>query len=477
MASGSGAGLTPSAIACAAAALSLAALAAAYPSPWAAAQAPPAMELLHAGAAAKPPLLELHASPEPAVLEIVAGGVGEGAEVSVRVVRHSNWGGAAGEPPAEPALADHGGGEATLVVDRSSPGELVLEAAATGPAGGARALYVVRVLDALPPPGGQDRAAPSHIVGHVDPADPALPRMLAQAGRPLCAQAGASGMSGVPPIEGTGPDRWHRATFGQQVEQWVHLDGYRGPDRVHYYMQFPPRIAPAEEGHLKSPYTNKTETFASSWALPRAAAPGPYWGDREHAFGGGDVDLHYRVNGTEALVTVRVIGTSSFVPELLPLDGVVRILATGFHTDGVEFRTGQPRGAPLAPPGLPASINGTLVPTEPAQEPHYHGYGKYHKVYLNGTKLPHDREAHKREAVAADLADPATPAEPHHHNPPAVVARASVSEVALRNGILVEGITDGGGSGGMEVKKLHEVTLAAELPVGVGDVDLYERVG
>ena len=189
------------------------------------------------------------------------------------------------------------------------------------------------------------------------------------------------------------------------------------------------------------------------------------------------MDLHYRVNGTDALVTVRVIGTSSFVPELLPLDGVVRILATGFHTDGVEFRTGQPRGAPLAPPGSPASINGTLVPAEPAQEPHYHGYGKHHKVYLNGTKLPHDREVHKREAVAADLADPATPAEPHYHNPPAVVARASVSEVALRNGILVEGITDGGETGGMEVKRLHEVTLAAELPVGMGDVDLYERVG
>ena len=253
MASGSGAGLTPSAIACAAAALSLAALAAAYPSPWAAAQAPPAMELLHAGAAAKPPLLELHASPEPAVLEIVAGGVGEGAEVSVRVVRHSNWGGDAGEPPAEPALADHGGGEATLVVDRSSPGELVLEAAATGPAGGARALYVVRVLDALPPPGGQDRAAPSRIVGHVDPADPALPRMLAQAGRPLCAQAGASGMSGVPPIEGTGPGRWHRATFGQQVEQWVHLDGYRGPDRVHYYTQFPPPRSSGYSGLPEEP--------------------------------------------------------------------------------------------------------------------------------------------------------------------------------------------------------------------------------
>ena len=246
---------TAPAVACAALALAtaLAVAGAAHHGSWAVAQGQPAVELLHAGAAAKPPLLELHASPEPAALEIVAGGVGEGAEVSVRVVRHSNWGGDAGEPPAEPALADHGGGEATLVVDRSSPGELVLEAAATGPAGGARALYVVRVLDALPPPGGQDRAAPSRIVGHVDPADPALPRMLAQAGRPLCAQAGASGMSGVPPIEGTGPGRWHRATFGQQVEQWVHLDGYRGPDRVHYYTQFPPPRSSGYSGLPEEP--------------------------------------------------------------------------------------------------------------------------------------------------------------------------------------------------------------------------------
>lgn len=181
----------------------------------------PSIEVLHAGAAVDPPLVELHASPEPAGLELVAHGVGAGAEVSVRAVRHTHWGDGA-PPPAAPVVADHGGGEATVTLDRTVPGELVVEAAATGGTGEARALYVVRVLDALPPPGSPDRAAPSRVVGRVDPGDPALPRIRAQASMPLCADTPhvrddvgslvpwrlneswktSPSMSGVPPIEG-----------------------------------------------------------------------------------------------------------------------------------------------------------------------------------------------------------------------------------------------------------------------------------
>ncbi len=419
------------------AALALAATLVAHHGSWAGAQAPVEMEMLHAGAPVEPPLVELHVSPEPVALELVASGAGVGA-ISVSVVRSSSWG-AAGAPLPAPVLDDHGGGEVTLTMDRSSPGELVIEATAAGASGGARALYVVRVLDALPPPDGRDGAAPSRIVGHVDPADPALPRILEQAGRPLCAEADPQGMSGVPPIEGTGPDRSHRATFGQQVEQWVHLDAYRGPDRVHYYMKYPDYDAPAMEGYLKSPYTNEEEAFSSFRRLPRAAAPGPYWGDMQHALGGGEVELHYRINGTDALTTVRVNATSSFVPEILPLDGVVRVLATAFHTDGVKFRTSQPAGTPSVPPGLQASANGTLVP--------------------------------------AGLVPTGPALEPHHHGPTDVVATVRVSDVARQGGVLIEGITDGEGTEGMEVKRLHEVTLAVELPIGVGDAGLYERVG
>lgn len=67
----------------------------------------PYVEMLRAGSFVGAPLVELHASPEPAGLELVAGGVGGGAEVSVRVLRSSNWGGAPGAaPPPEPALDD-----------------------------------------------------------------------------------------------------------------------------------------------------------------------------------------------------------------------------------------------------------------------------------------------------------------------------------------------------------------------------------
>jgi len=417
------------ATACATLALAaaLAATGTAHHGSWAAAQGLPAIELLHAGATVVPPLVELHASPEPAVLELVARGVGKGAEVSVRSVRSSHWGDASGgAPPALHALADHGGGEATLTVDRSSPGELVLEATASGEA---RALYVIRVLDALRIPGYRDGAAPSRIVGHVDPADPHISRILAQAGRPLCAQVDASGMSGVPPIEGTGPKKRHKAAFGQQVTQWVHLDAYRGHDRLHYYMQFPPRNVFAEVGYLKSPYTNTTETFASFSALPRAAAPGPYWGDRQHAIGGGTVNLHYRVNGTEALVAVRVNATSSFVPELLPLDGVMRILATAFHTDAVTFSLPKPPD-----------------------------YGDHLRL-----KPPPGSTHAMVNSTDALLG-------------PGLSTTVRVSDIALQNGILIEGITDGEGTEGATVKKIHEITLAVDLPVDVGDTDAYEHV-
>lgn len=97
-------------------------------------------------------------------------------------------------------------------------------------------------------------------------------------------------------------------------------------------------------------------------------------------------------------------------------------------------------------------------------------------VYLNGTALPHDDAAHEQEAVAADLRD-RLPSEPHYHAPPDVVARARVSEIARQNGILIEGITDGEGGHGMGVRALHEVTLAAEIPVAIGDVGAYDLVG
>lgn len=451
----------PAAVAVALAAALLAA-GAAHHGQWAAAQAPPSVELLHAGAAVAPPLVELHASPEPAELELVARGVGGGAVVSARVVRHSHWGSAAGEaPPAVRALVDHGG-EATLVVDRSSPGELVLEAAASGTAGNARALYVVRVLDALPPPGSPDRAAPSHIVGHVDPDDPALTRMLAQAGRPLCADTshaadvaallgiestgnadhwssthgyisweGLPMLSGVPPIEGMSPGSGVRAMFGQQTPQWVYLDRIDGPDRVRYYLRDaydPDHIPTGAMQDVRNPYTNESESY--TWP-PRAAAPGPYWGDRSRALWHGVADLYLVMNGTLRHVVASVNATNSLVPELLPLDGKAVILATAFHADAATFSI-------LGPPGR-AFDHLALEPPP----------GVTHAL-VNGTEVPLG---------------------------PGLSATVRVSDIARQNGILIGGITDGEDARGMTVKTLHEITLAAELPVDVGDAGLYARVG
>lgn len=434
---------------------------------WAGAE-PVGIEMLHAGVPVEPPLVELYASPEPAALELVAGGAGVGS-VSVSVVRSSNWGAADAPPPAAPALADHGGGEATLTVDRSSPGELVIEAAASGDSGEARALYVVRVLDALPPPGGHDGAAPSRIVGGVDSDDPALPRILAQAGRPLCADTTYASdgavpledrrphdgnnvymspthgpvrwesrptLSGVPPIEGVGAFRDIRAVFGQQVPQWVYLDRIGDPRRDHYYVQYEAALGIPEPIGLKNPYTNKKETFPTSATLPSAAAPGPYWGGASqagslHRLG---VNLYFGINGTVHFVTTSVNATNSFVPEILPLDGTVAILATAFHDDIVRFSVPGPYD--------PAAVDaGRHLPLKRPQ-------GATHAL-VNGTEVPLGR---------------------------GLSATVRVSDIARLNGVLIEGISDAEGAGGMAVKKLHEVTLVAEIPVNAGDVGAYELV-
>ncbi|MDD9801058.1 MAG: hypothetical protein OXU53_00665 [Deltaproteobacteria bacterium] len=517
--------------------------------PWTAAQEQLAMELLHAGAAVKPPLVELHASPEPAELELVASGVGEGVEVSVRVVRHSNWGGDSGEPPVGPSLADHGAGEATLVVDRSSPGELVIEAAASGPGGEARAIYAVRVLDALPPPGSQDRAAPSRIVGRVDPADPALPRILAQAGRPLCADVGGTAMipeevrsgwrgspvlSGVPPIEGMAlqeaeirdpaartasdhPSWWGcytAALFGTQVPQWIYVCDVPGSDRQHYYGKSGGSSTVSAATYALNPYNGELTRFSKRIPLPLAAAPGPHWARISSDYDSGYpppgfdphapvppnevslTELRFGASGPAQSLSTRVKGSLSSVPEFLPLDGKVVLRATAFHSDNVVFRTSQPMGAPLAIPDRYATVNGTAVRSEPYPEPHFHsGYAK--QQFRNGTEIRHHIKAHALEEVKADREDPRTPSAPHYHLPPHVAASVRVSDIALRNGILIEGITDGAAGmpresqqeflrargiqddldvGGMEVKRLHEVMLVAELPVHVSDVGDYARI-
>jgi len=429
-------------------------------------QGQPSIELLHAGAAVEPPLVELHASPEPAGLELATSGVGGGAEVSARVVRSSHWGAAGAPPPAAPTLADHGGGEATLTVDRSSPGELVLEATASGASGTARALYVVRTLDALPPPGSPDRAAPSRIVGGVDPSDPILKRILTQARLPTCADTRHAAdavallgvreppedsavhltppyrhvawrahqtMSGVPPIEGTSPYSDTLAMFGQQALQWIHLHQLEYPGRERYYMTEPtdPGTAhSATEVSVKNPYTDTMERWPTP-RTPRASAPGPYWGHGMHATGGGAVNLHFVVDGDVRHVTVSAYGTRSFVPEILPLDGTVRVLATAFHNDAVTFSIQQPTEAsfsahmPLDPsPGATrALVNGTAVPLGPG---------------------------------------------------PSVTVL--VSDIARQSGILIGDTPNGGAAGATTTKQLHEITLVVEIPVDVGDTDAYGHV-
>lgn len=441
-------------------ATAVAAVGAAHYGSWAGAQdEPPSVALLYAGAVVEPPLVELHASPEPATLELVASGLDGEAEVSIRVVRSSHWGAAV--TPATPTLVNHGGGEATLYVDRSLPGELVIDVVSDE----ARSLYVVRVLDALPPPGGHDMAAPSSIVGGVDPADPAMPRILAQARLPFCAgtphAADAAillgirdslgshaerlplalgytswethlAMSGVPPIEGVSPNHSARAVFGQQVPQWIHLDKIGDPNRERYYLKAredPGVDYPAMTVEVKNPYTNKTENWGYT-RTPRAAAPGPYWGGEKPDGGHGVVNLHLVVNGTERHVTASVTGTNSFVPEILPLNGTVSTLATAFHGDVATFSV-------MGPPSRTAAH----MPLEPPP-------GATHAL-VNGTMVPLDSR---------------------------LSATVRVSEIARQNGILIEGITDGEGTKGMEVKKLHEITLVAELPIDVGYIGAYGLV-
>jgi len=512
----------------------------------------PHIEMLRAGSHVEPPLVELYASPEPAGLELVASGVGGGAEVSVRVVRSSGWGGAPGaSPPVTLALTDHGGGEATMTLDRSSPGDVVVEASAVGDSGAARALYVVRVLDALPPPGGHDGAAPSRIVGHLDPADPALPRILAQAGRPVCAgEAAARGagmrvpeavrdgwrgrptMSGVPPIEGMAmqqaqvqdpaddgtsdhPSWWGCytvAVFGTQAPQWIHLCDVPGSDRTRYYARQLDTGGGSAASWAINPHNGDLTGFSHRDPHPQAAAPGPHWfrtrpdqysgypppGFDPHApipqdalvpFG----ELFFVASGKVKSMWTLVDGTFSWVPELLPLDGRVVLRATAFHSDNVTFRTEQPQGAPPALPGLPATVNGTHVPTRPVPEPHsLHQDGRHY--FQNGTAVPHHGRAHSPGASAAGLQGVW---EPHWHSPPHVAVSVRVSDIALRNGVLIAGITDGiadlprerqlellrarGVPDGLDVermgvKRLHEVTLVAELPVGVPDGE-YEGAG
>jgi len=539
----------------------LAALSALHHGSLAEAQGSTGLELLHAGAAVPPPLVELHASSEPARLELVALGAGEGAGVSVRVVRHSHWGAAVA--PDAPTLVVHGNGEATLTLDRSSPGELVIEAAASGAPGAlgeVSALYVVRVLDALPAPGAPDRIAPSRIVGGVDPDDPALPRIRAQARLPLCADArdarggvgmmsalaAASGsewrwsptLSGVPPIEGVAsqvaevrnpasettsdhPSWWGcytAALFGTQVPQWIYLCDVPGNDRTRYYAM----EAGGPGGSLSAaswtinPHNGELTQFSNYEPLPQAAAPGPHWfrAHSDHAPGypppGFDpysptppdahdppTDLFLGAPGTPHLMRVHVKGTLSFVPEFLPLDGKVVLRATAFHSDSVAFSTEQPPGSPLAFPGRPAAVNGTLVPTRPVPEPHHHHPNGRDQYLEDGTRRPHHGKAHELESVAADLGARQGTREPHWHAPPRVAASVRVSDIALRNGVLIEGITDGAAGlprelqlellrdrgvpddldvGAMEVRGLHEVTLVAELPVDVPDKDAYAAI-
>lgn len=498
----------------------------------------PHIQMPHAGATIESPLVELHASPEPAELELVAHGMGAGAEVSLRVLRAVDWDGS--QAPAPPVIADHGAGRVTITVNRSSPGEFLVEVAASGSGGEARGLYTVRAIRTLPPEGSHDRAPPSYIVDSVKPDDPALLRILAQSSLPLCAdrlhgslhpftylewfrnaddwQAFPT-LSGAPPIEGmternftfhnqsSNPELggWRtcntRAHFGSEVAQWMYVCPVPGSDRTHYYLQrdgdavsteelcstfetegagrqrqYPadpyeePRCRPRESSAV-NPHNGIVTNFDYYMAIPHAAAPGSHWfrTDEHYNLGypppGLDPytpepthgiaawNLLYLRNDDEGTIRVAhtVKGSFSFVPELLLFSDKFVVRATAFHSNDIVVRVTKVWDSPVhGIPGSSATVNGTIVPV-----------------------------------LAQD------------DSPVNVRVPVRVSDIALKNGILVKGITDYLGDlpkdrqrealrgmgittdldvGGMEVRDLHRVMLVVGIPVKVGNIADYERI-
>ncbi|MDD9809308.1 MAG: hypothetical protein OXU37_00695 [Thaumarchaeota archaeon] len=385
------------------------------------------------------------------------------------------WGGA-GEShadPAPPTLADSGDGTAILTVGRWVPavGEIRLAAG--------EAHRELRI-DVIPRPPAR--------YGDPDGPDRPPPRIAAQARQPLCADVTyeASGIdaqalgrgffdkpasllygktvSGVPPIDGTihqdgfyrvpldGPElaggrsEWGchtRASFGTQAPQLLRLCEIPGHDRIHYYTRHAFDSYENSSTRMISPYTGYRTTLSTSPAFTYAAAPGPYW---EYDSGGGatlpyrpdeyvppNVLYPIRSDGTASMILSKVIGTYSSVPELLPFDNLVVIRATGFHADDVVFDVSPGAGIGLPHDGALAYVNGTVVPVEIKQ----------HSAGIPGTTAQ---------------------------------VRASVSEIAWGNGVLVRGITDARAAADSVVRDLHEVTLVAEIPVDTGGGAGYERL-
>jgi len=266
-------------------------------------------------------------------------------------------------------------------------------------------------------------------------------------------------ISGVPPIEGAihqdglyeVPVGEHRhepawrcpwASFGTQAPQLLRLCEVPGHDRAHYYTRHPFNSASAAAPKMISPYTGYLTRLSTSPAATYAAAPGPYW----EYISGGNVTLPYRPDedvppgvlypvrsdGTASMLLSKVVGTYSSVPELLPFDNLVVIRATGFHADEATFVVSEGAGIGLPHDGAFAHVNGTAVPVEIV----------------------------KTGRVIGTVAK----------------VRASVSEIAWGNGVLVRGITDARAAADSVVRDLHEVTLVAEIPVDAGGGAGYERL-
>ena len=453
----------------------------------------PGIDVLVGGLPAKP-LVELTQSTAPARMELRTTGHGaDDAPMSLRVLWSAHWGTAADGGGVLPTVTNHGCGRATMVADRSVPGAWLVEVSSVGPGGTVRELYLLHVL----PTALANYARPAGAEWLPDsiPGAPFLPRLLDQARLDMCADTPHTedtwgvdshnhwnvykfdwkenpAMSGVPPIEGTsskeagivypdgnevpfgGSERWWwgcqtRASFGTQVPQWIILCDVPGDGRSHYYIRNLNHGDLAAADQLINPYTGNQSEFSSSYSRTYAAAPGPQWtrlrhddsalmkfdpyepvGPNAHV---AVTELFVKTSKGFNIITTRVEGTYSSVPELLPFSGKLVFRATAFHADDVTFQIAASDRTLDALVGTPhALVNGTEVPITAKSGKHLSWYNR-------------------------------------------ISVSVHVSDIAKDNGILIEGINGDGNTDGYVVKRLHDITLVAEIPMSVHSYN-YEPI-
>ncbi len=155
-------GLATIAVAAMAAAIALAAA----PAALAQADDAPVLEAL-VDCEPKDTLIAFAASPEPYRIALLATGAGDDeVSLSLQVLRVSHWPvrDGAGDD-AQVALVDHGGGMATVTVDRSTAGERLVEVTASDVHGESRAVHLLRILPAPSEPSA-DRGSQANKDAH-----------------------------------------------------------------------------------------------------------------------------------------------------------------------------------------------------------------------------------------------------------------------------------------------------------------------